>query len=257
MKSIGFCVEVKKIANIYVLEDDESIRELVCYTLNTAGFKTVPFKNSKKLFKAIEDNLPDLFLLDIILEGSSGETGHNVLKKLKNDQRTTNIPVIFLTSKSNEIDKAFGLDLGADDYITKPFGVLEFIARVKAVLRRFKQETRDVLINENEHVFFDIKIDTKSKVVWKGKESIKLTFKEYELLLYLYQNIGIVISRDQLLDVVWGVASGVYNDEFFGDKRTVDVHIRALRQKLGDNADNPKYIKTMRGFGYMLIKEGE
>lgn len=233
---------------IYIVEDDESIRELISYTLISAGFEAISFVNAKKFYKALEKQKPHIILLDIMLSHSSDESGIQIVKKIKQNENTKYIPVIFITAKSNEVDKAFGLDIGADDYITKPFGVLELIARVKAVLRRYESSTRDDLPKESIFTYKDITIDLKSKQVFKDNEEIKLTFKEYELLLYFYKNKGIVISRDQLLEKIWG-------EEFFGDKRTVDVHIRTLRQKLQDNADNPLYLSTIRGYGYKLIKE--
>lgn len=233
---------------IYIVEDDESIRELICYTLISAGFEVISFINAKKFYKELEKQKPHIILLDIMLSHSSDESGIQIIKKIKQNDSTKDIPVIFITAKSNEVDKAFGLDIGADDYITKPFGVLELIARVKAVLRRYKTFTNYDLPKESIFNYKDITINLESKQVFKNNEEIKLTFKEYELLLYFYKNKGIVVSRDQLLQKIWG-------EEFFGDKRTVDVHIRTLRQKLKDNVDNPIYLSTIRGYGYKLIKE--
>lgn len=224
---------------IYILEDDKSILELITYTLSNSGFFTVAFSDAMTLFEKLKEKLPHLILLDVML--TDGEDGITVIKKLKNNDKTKNIPVIFITSKSTEIDKAYGLDIGADDYITKPFGVLELVARVKAVLRRTEVNKptsttyKDILIQEN------------SKQLFKNSEEILLTYKEFELFAYLYENMGVVISRSNLIDKVWGL-------DFYGETRTVDVHIRSIRQKLNDDADNPKYIKTIRGYGYMLIK---
>ena len=225
---------------IYALEDDESIGELIKYTMETSGFEVDIFKTPEDFYKAIDNNLPHIIILDIMLSGL--ETGIDVIKKLKT--KKLDVPVIFLTSKSSEIDKAYGLDIGADDYITKPFGVLELIARVKAVMRRYeKNETV-----KNILTYKDLFINKESKQISKNDIDINLTFKEFELFIFLLENMESVISRDTLLDKIWGV-------DFFGERRTVDVHIRALRQKLGDNAENPKYIKTIRGYGYMLIKD--
>lgn len=228
---------------IYMLEDDETITELVTYTLSSAGFNPVAFNCEKDFFAKLEQELPSIILLDIMLSGS--KTGLDIIKRLKANSDTQSIPVIFLTAKSSELDKAYGLDIGADDYITKPFGVLELIARIKAVLRRFPDDNKKT---PKEMVFKDLTINTQSKQLLKNGKEISLTFKEYELFLHLYENIGVVISRDNLLDKLWGI-------NFFGERRTIDVHIRSLRQKLEDNAENPKYIKTIRGYGYMLIKE--
>lgn len=227
-------------STIYVLEDDESIRDLTCFTLNSSGFIAVGFKDTKSFFKALDEKLPDVFILDIML--SERESGVSVFKKLTGS-RAKGIPVIFLTSKSSDFDKAYGLDLGAEDYITKPFGVLELVARVKAVIRRAKGE-----IKQEEIVYKDIMIKKESKRVFKHDKEIILTFKEYEMLVFLYENIGLAISRDTILDRLWGI-------DFFGDPRTVDVHISALRKKLEDDAEQPKYIKTVRGHGYSLSKD--
>ncbi|MCL1996405.1 MAG: response regulator transcription factor [Defluviitaleaceae bacterium] len=227
---------------VYILEDDEAILELIEYTLSSSGFESVSFGNPTDFFVGLNERLPHIILLDIMLSGS--KTGLDVIKRLKANNDTKNIPVIFVTSKSSEIDKAHGLDIGADDYITKPFGVLELIARVKAVLRRFNESTEPI----KEIPYKDLLLNTQSKQLFKGGKEINLTFKEYELFAHLYENVGVAISRDSLLDNVWGL-------DFFGERRTVDVHIRSLRQKLEDNAEKPKYIKTIRGYGYMLAKE--
>ena len=227
---------------VYLLEDDENIQELITYSLDSMGFAVKSFKSSRPLYKKLQEHLCDIILLDIMIAGANEESGIEVIKKLKSNSKTRDIPVIFITAKSTEIDKARGLDLGADDYITKPFGVLELAARIKAVIRRCKQKPTASVYEHR-----DLVIDLQSKQILKNGAQIKLTFKEFELLVHLYENIGIVNSRDTLLDKVWG-------QDFFGDSRTVDVHIRSLRQKLGDSAENPKYIQTMRGFGYKLIK---
>lgn len=223
---------------IYILEDDEAISELLNYTLSSAGFIPKAFDNPKSFYAKLQKEIPHIILLDIMLSGS--QTGLDVIKRLKANTDTKDIPVIFITSKSAEIDKAHGLDIGADDYITKPFGVLELIARVKAVLRRYGAPC-------NQISYKDLVLHPQSKQLFKNDTEISLTFKEYELFAHLYENVGVVISRDNLLDKVWGL-------DFFGERRTVDVHIRSLRQKLNDNADNPIYIKTIRGYGYMLLK---
>lgn len=228
---------------IYILEDDPSISELITYTLSTSGFMPHAFSTPEAFFSEIETALPHIILLDIMLSGE--QTGIDVIKKLKSKETTKHIPVIFVTSKATEIDKAYGLDIGADDYITKPFGVLELIARIKAVLRRIGSDSSPP---KQSITYKDLTVEKQSKQLFKDAKEISLTFKEYELFAYLYENIGIVISRDTLLDQIWGV-------DFYGERRTVDVHIRSLRQKLDDDADNPTYIKTIRGYGYMLLKE--
>lgn len=224
---------------IYALEDDEAIGELIKYTMETAGFDITIARTPDELYESLEKRLPHVILLDIMLSGT--ETGIHVLKKLKTNGLTKDVPIIFLTSKSTEVDKAYGLDSGADDYIAKPFGVLELIARVKAVMRRYPK-------NETQVNYKDLLVNLESKQVFKNNEEINLTFKEFELFAVLLENIGTVMARDTLLDKIWGI-------DFFGERRTVDVHIRALRAKLGDNADEPIYLKTIRGYGYMLVRD--
>jgi two-component system alkaline phosphatase synthesis response regulator PhoP len=219
---------------IFIVEDDENISELIVATLKASAYKVEAFGCYDELEKALEIKNPDLILLDIMLPEVSGI---DIIGKLKNNESTKNIPVIFLTAKSSEIDKVKGLEVGAEDYITKPFGVLELQARVKTALRR--NQSTDTS---------DFSIDSDSKVVIVRGKKIKLSFKEFELLECLYKNAGIVLSRDVLLDKVWG-----YNYE--GDTtRTVDMHIRSIRQKLSDDPANPEYIETLRGYGYKFIK---
>jgi len=222
---------------VYSLEDDPSIGELIKYTLSSQGYRCEVATTPEQLYALLEKEKPNIILLDIMLSGK--ETGVDVIKRLKANITTKEIPCIFLTSKATEIDKALGLDIGADDYLPKPFGVLELIARIKAVLRRYEKSS-------STDTYKDLTINTESKQIFRGSEEIQLTFKEYELFINLLENAGAVISRDKLLDNVWG-------HDFFGERRTVDVHVRALRAKLGDDAENPKYIKTMRGYGYMLL----
>lgn len=220
---------------IYCVEDDSSIRELIIYALQSTGLEAKGFANGKDFFQGMDKQLPSLILLDIMLPG---QNGLDILKQLKIKPDTREIPVIMLTAKSTEYDKVLGLDSGADDYITKPFGVMELISRVKAVLRRVypKTETcREISIDG-----LKLNID-KHMVHAKGKE-ITLTFKEFELLKYLMQNKGIVLTRDKLLEIIWGY-------DYKGETRTVDVHIRTLRQKLGDCG---LLIETVRGVGYRM-----
>lgn len=219
---------------VFVVEDMESIRKLIVYALNSSGYEAEGFEDDSEFSKAIERELPDLVILDIMLPEVSGI---EILSRLKNNFNTKDIPVIMLTAKSSEIDKVSALDLGADDYITKPFGVMELIARVRAVLRRAKKES-----NTSEISFEGIVLkDDLRKVFVEGEETV-LTYKEYELLKYMLQNKKIVLSREKIMQNVWGF-------DFEGESRTVDMHIKTLRDKLG-----PKdyLIKTVRGVGYKI-----
>lgn len=221
---------------IYYVEDDTSIRELVLYALRTAEFQVMGFENAASFYKRMKEQQPDLILLDIMLPD---EDGVSILKKLKSRQDTENIPVIMMTAKSSEYDKVLGLDSGADDYITKPFGVMELISRVKAVIRRSergKGSTGEVL------KIGELVLDEQKHEVYAHGKEISLTFKEFELLSYLMKNRGLVLSRDKILNTIW-------NYEYEGESRTVDVHIGSLRQKLGTCGD---FIKTIRGIGYKI-----
>lgn len=219
---------------IYCVEDDRSIRELVIYTLKSIGYEAIGFDKAEPFYKELENKLPDLVLLDIMLPG---EDGIKILKKLKASSKLRHIPVIMLTAKSAEYDKVLGLDSGADDYITKPFGIMEFLSRVKAVLRRSGNVSNSSEISVGQLTMY---ID-KHVVIADGKE-VALTFKEFELLKYLMENAGIVLTRDKLLEEVWGY-------EYEGETRTLDVHIRTLRQKLGEAG---AIIETVRGVGYKI-----
>ncbi|AEV68323.1 response regulator transcription factor [Acetivibrio clariflavus] len=219
---------------IYCVEDDRSIRELIIYALKSNGYEAVGFDKAEPFYKELENKLPDLVLLDIMLPG---EDGIEILKKLKASPKLRNIPVIMLTAKSAEYDKVLGLDSGADDYITKPFGIMEFLSRVKAVLRRSGNVSNPSEISVGRITMY---ID-KHVVIADGKE-VALTFKEFELLKYLMENAGIVLTRDKLLEEVWGY-------EYEGETRTLDVHIRTLRQKLGEAG---AVIETVRGVGYKI-----
>lgn len=220
---------------IYILEDDESIRELLVYALGSAGLEAEGFSLPSQLEKNLKTCLPELLILDIMLPE---EDGVSVLKKLRSRSETMDLPIIMLTAKSTEYDKIVGLDAGADDYMTKPFGVMELVARVKALLRR-SGKTRAV---KEEYTAGNIVLNVKRHSVKVNGESISLTLKEYELLECLMKNKGIVFSRDSLLENIWGY-------EFDGESRTIDVHIRTLRQKLGEGE---KYIETIRGVGYKV-----
>lgn len=219
---------------IYCVEDDPNIRELVIYALKTSGFEAKGFPDAKNFFEELKKKLPSLILLDIMLPGTDGLT---VLKMLKDNAVTKDIPVIMLTAKGTEFDIVQGLDLGADDYITKPFGVLELISRIKSVLRRVEPKTDQSILKVG-----DITIDTGRHMVTAGNNEIKLTSKEFQLLYLLMSNAGIVLTRDMLLDKIWGF-------DFDGETRTLDVHIRSLRKKLGEHG---RKIETVRGIGYRM-----
>lgn len=219
---------------IYCVEDERNIRELIVYTLESSGYPAKGFGSGKELYQSIEEETPELILLDIMLPG---DDGMKILEKLKSSERTKSIPAILVTAKGAEYDKVVGLNCGADDYITKPFGMMEFIARVKAVLRRSGRE-RSFDILENGELKL---LEKKHQVIAAGRE-VALTFKEFELLKYLMENQGIVLSRDRILSHIWGY-------DFDGETRTVDVHIRTLRQKLGACGER---IETVRGVGYKM-----
>lgn len=219
---------------IYCVEDDEGIRNMVVYTLNASGFEACGFEDGKGLFAALANETPELLLLDIMLPGEDGIT---ILKKIRAENATKRLPVIMATAKGTEYDKVIGLDLGADDYLCKPFGMMEMVSRVKAVLRRCtpKEENevltlKTLLLNHNER---SVKIDG---------EAVSLTVKEYELLRFLLKNRGKVFSRDQLMSEIWG-------ENFMGESRTVDVHIGTLRAKIGRYGE---CLQTVRGFGYKI-----
>ena len=218
---------------IYLVEDDNSIRELVAYTLQSAGFQAEGFERPSAFWSACQTQLPDLVLLDLMLPE---EDGISILKKLRQDSRTKKLPIILLTAKSSEYDKVVGLETGADDYVAKPFGMMELLARVTALLRR---------VDKDEDTGYSVGVlsvnKSRHEVKANGAE-VTLTLKEFELLCLLLENKGKVLTRDQLLNSIWGY-------EFDGENRTVDVHIRTLRQKLGSCGE---YIETVRGVGYKV-----
>lgn len=220
---------------IFVVEDDPNIRELVTYTLQSTGFDACGFENGSEFLKALNDGeKPELVLLDIMLPG---EDGISILGKLRKKSATQDLPIIMMTAKGTEYDKVLGLDSGADDYITKPFGMMELVSRVKAVLRRSSRNEK-----KDEIVIGQLKIyPNKHKVKSCGNE-VTLTNKEFKLLCLLVESKGNVLNRDQLLTNIWGY-------DFDGETRTVDVHIRSLRQKLGECG---KLIETVRGIGYRI-----
>ena len=219
---------------IYLVEDDASIRELVAYALNNSGFEAEGFAAPADFWKAMEHRRPQLVLLDIMLPG---EDGLQILKKLRAAPATRRLPVIMVTAKGSEYEKVMGLELGADDYIPKPFGMMELVARVKAVLRRSGSLPQEEAVSAGPIRIFP----EEHRVEVDGRE-VALTLKEYELLSMLLRNRGVVLTRDRLLEEIWGYS-------FDGENRTVDVHIRTLRQKLGPAGDR---IETVRGVGYKI-----
>lgn len=222
---------------IYCVEDDESIRELVVYTLENTGFTAEGFADGKSFSQRMQEKKPDLVLLDIMLPG---EDGNEILSKIRSNSDTQRLPVIMLTAKGTEYDKVLSLDNGADDYVTKPFGMMELISRIRAVLRRTGsvEEHKDILSAG------PIRMDTDKHEVSVNGRQITLTLKEFNLLKMLLKHPGSVLTRDQLLSEIWGY-------DFDGETRTVDVHVRTLRQKLGEAGDE---IETVRGVGYRIGK---
>lgn len=220
---------------IYCVEDDAGIRELVVYTLNATALPAKGFESGASFFAALEEELPSLVLLDVMLPG---EDGFEILKRLRAREQTRALPVVMLTARGAEYDKVKFLDAGADDYVTKPFGMMELLSRVKAVLRRAPAAKA----GEDTLLAGGIAVDLKRHTVRANGEDVALTFKEFELLRYFLENKNIVLTRDRLLEGVWGY-------DFNGETRTVDVHIRTLRQKLGACGDA---VETVRGVGYRL-----
>lgn len=222
-------------ALIYVVEDDISIQEIESFALSNAGYQVEGFSSAGAFFEAISRKLPDLVLLDVMLPD---EDGLSIVKKLRLNRETVTIPVIMVTAKTTEMDKVKGLDIGADDYMTKPFGVMELISRVKAMLRRsVKPEEREKILKLGRIV-----LDREKHSVTVGSMPCELTYKEYELLKLLMTNAGIVTTREVILDRVWGT-------DYEGESRTLDMHIKTLRQKLGEAG---AMIKTVRNVGYIF-----
>lgn len=220
---------------IYCVEDDDNIRELVAYTLGNTGFTAKGFAEGTPFFAALKQQLPDLILLDVMLPG---EDGLSILAKLRLFEPTRHIPVVMLTARGSEYDKVSGLDRGADDYVVKPFGMMELVSRIRAVLRRTAPPPEREL-----YAHGPISLNTRTCMVEANGQTVDLTPKEFELLRALLQARGAVITREALLNSVWGYDVGV-------ETRTLDVHIRSLRQKLGTVGD---YVETVRGFGYRLV----
>lgn len=221
-------------ALIYIVEDDKNISEIESFSLKNAGHQTVEFPDGRSFYKELAEKKPDLILLDIMLPD---EDGLSILRKIRDKRETKKIPVIMVTAKTTEIDKVKGLDNGADDYMTKPFGVMELVSRVKALLRRTGEQDAEKVIRIG-----DLVIDDEKRKVFVSGNAVELTYKEYELLHYLAQNQEIVLPRDSIMEHIWHANCEI-------ESRTLDVHIKTLRHKLGDAG---KYIKTVRNVGYCM-----
>lgn len=219
---------------IYIVEDDDNIRELIAYTLNHSGYKSVGFPLPSEFWKAVNEALPEAILLDIMLPE---EDGLQILKKLRANSATSRIPVMMITARGSEYDKVIGLDSGADDYLAKPFGMMELVARIKALLRRAVD-----VPESDSYSLGELYVCPAKHLATVNGEEISLTHKEFELLCMLLKNHEVVLTRDQLLNTIWGYS-------FDGENRTVDVHVRTLRQKLGSCGD---LIETVRGVGYKI-----
>ncbi len=221
-------------ATIYIVEDDKNIQEIEMFALKNTGYLTEGFDTAKSFFSKINEKLPDLVLLDIMLPDSDGL---DIVRRLRERPETVRIPIILVTAKATELDKVKGLDIGADDYLTKPFGVMELISRVKALLRRSKNLQEEKLLQIGS-----VMLDSEKRLVHVGKESCELTYKEFELLKLLMINAGIVLHRDTIMCDIWGM-------DYEGESRTLDMHIKTLRQKLGEAGN---MIKTVRNVGYKI-----
>ena len=220
--------------HIYIVEDDKNIREIEMFALKNSGYAVEEFENAKSFFSRSAEKVPDLVLLDIMLPDMDGL---EIVKKLRSRPDTVRVPIILVTAKTTELDKVKGLDIGADDYLTKPFGVMELISRVKALLRRSR-----ALQDDKQMVLGDITLDSERREVHVGGELCELTFKEFELLKLLMVNAGIVLHRDTIMSDVWGT-------DYESESRTLDMHIKTLRQKLGEAGN---MIKTVRNVGYKM-----
>lgn len=221
-------------ALIYIVEDDVNIREIESFALKNSGYTIEDFACAKDFFARIRDKVPDLVLLDIMLPD---EDGLEIVKKLRKKVETRMVPIIMVTAKTSEMDKVKGLDIGADDYLTKPFGVMELISRTKALLRRSLHMSEEKLLSIG-----DIFLDDEKRMVYVHDVPCELTYKEFELLKMLMQNAGIVIPREEIMVHIWGM-------DYEGESRTLDMHIKTLRQKLGESGSR---IKTVRNVGYRL-----
>ena len=221
-------------ALIYVVEDDVNIREIECFALKNSGYTIEDFECAKDFYIKVRERVPDLVLLDIMLPD---EDGLEIVKKLRKKAETRRLPIILVTAKTSEMDKVKGLDIGADDYLTKPFGVMELISRTKALLRRSQNMSEEKLLTLG-----DIVLDDEKRMVYINEKPCDLTYKEFELLKMLLQNAGIVIPREEIMVRVWGM-------DYEGESRTLDMHIKTLRQKLGESGSR---IKTVRNVGYRM-----
>lgn len=221
-------------ALIYLVEDDNDILEIETFALKNSNYEVKGFANAKDFYKAIEEKVPSLVILDVMLPD---EDGLQIVQKLRSMSKTAAIPIIMVTARTTEIDKVKGLDMGADDYLTKPFGVMELIARVKALLRRSGIQEEKKLLSLG-----GLSMDNEKHAVYVNNNHCELTFKEYELLKMLLENVGIVLKRESIMSRIWGT-------DYMGETRTVDMHIKTLRQKLGDAGN---HIKTVRNVGYMI-----
>ncbi len=219
---------------IYILEDDKNIQEIESYAIKGNGYEVRAFDDAQAFDRGMQEIKPDLLLLDIMLPG---EDGLSVLKRLRADNDTKELPIILVTAKDSEIDTVKGLDLGADDYITKPFGVMELMSRIKAIMRRIRPTSDDVVLK-----YKNIYLDQDRRIWLVDEESVELTFKEYELLRLFLSNLGIVLTREMIMETVWGT-------DFTGESRTVDMHIKTLRKKLKEAGS---LIITVRNVGYKL-----
>ena len=221
-------------ALIYIVEDDQNIREIESFALRNSGYQIQDFSSAKEFYRAVKERKPDLTILDIMLPD---EDGMEILQKLRRNPETKRMPIMMVTAKTTELDRVKGLDMGADDYMSKPFGVMELISRVKALLRRSMGEAQEKLLMVGE-----IMMDDERHQVFVEGEPCELTYKEYELLRLFMQNRGIVLSRDLIMDRIWDMSCDV-------ESRTLDVHLKTLRAKLGDHA---RHIKTIRNVGYRM-----
>jgi two-component system, OmpR family, alkaline phosphatase synthesis response regulator PhoP len=229
-------------ALIYIADDETNIRNIVAIGLKDGGFDTMEFAGGSLLLEAVKKRKPDAIILDWMMPQPDGLT---VCRMLRENEETHYIPILMLTARGEELDRVLGLEIGADDYIVKPFSIKELCARVKAVLRRtsVRPEQEEQVLRHNL-----LKVDVTRHQVTKDGKQIELTAKEFDLLVMLMKHCGKVLTRDTLLDKVWGV-------EYFGDTRTVDVHVRYLRQKIEQDPDNPAMIQTVRGVGYKFSEE--
>lgn len=222
-------------ATIYVVEDDNDILEIETFALKNSNYEVKGFTNAKDFYAAVEDKVPSLAVLDVMLPD---EDGLQIVQKLRHNPGVAHIPIIMVTARTTEIDKVKGLDMGADDYLTKPFGVMELIARVRALLRRSSEGREEKKILSLD----ELSMDDEKHAVYVNDKTCELTFKEYELLKMFLDNVGIVLTRENIMNRIWGT-------DYSGETRTVDMHIKTLRQKLGDTGNR---IKTIRNVGYML-----